>query len=180
MALMQHLIAQAKSGLIAQQTATNTDLPSNVPAPFPTLPLGGMGIAFAGLLQRNRYGGLNAVLNNSTLTQYDVAANATLTNGNLSSGNGWATQGSVTFTPSTFVTDPSTGSGRTVDSFATLNEVSTTQTRLNQVFMVNANDRYLSFTLSGTALDNLTGTPDDAFEVALLNANPALSNGLFY
>jgi hypothetical protein len=46
--------------------------------------------------------------------------------------------------------------------------------------MVNANDRYLSFTLSGTALDNLTGTPDDAFEVALLNANPALSNGLFY
>jgi hypothetical protein len=181
MALMQHLIAQAKSGLIAQQTATNTDLPSNVPTPFPTLPLGGMGVAFAGLLQRNRYGGLNAVLNNSTMTQYDVAANATFTNGNLSSGNGWATQGSVTFTPSAFVTsDPSAGSGRTVDSFATLNEVTTTQTRLNQVFMVNANDRYLSFTLSGTALDNLTGTPDDAFEVALLNANPALSNGLFY
>jgi hypothetical protein len=48
--------------------------------------------------------------------------------------------------------------------------------------MVNANDRYLSFTLSGTALDNLTGTPDDAFEVALLNANTGVSllgsNGL--
>jgi hypothetical protein len=77
MALMQQLIAQAKSGLIAQQSATNTDLPSNVPVPFPSLPLGGMGIAFAGLLQRNRYGGLNAVLNNSTMTQYDVAANRT-------------------------------------------------------------------------------------------------------
>jgi hypothetical protein len=141
MALMQHLIAQAKNGLIAQQSTT-TDLPSNVPAPFPTLPLGGMGIAFAGLLQRNRYGGLNAVLNNSTLTQYDVAANATLTNGNLSSGNGWATQGSVNI-----------GNG-----VATLNEISTTQTRLSQVFMVNANDRYLSFTLSGTALDKPSTT----------------------
>jgi VCBS repeat-containing protein len=160
MALMQQLIAQAKSGLIAQQSTTNTDLP-NTPsnAPFPTLPLGGMGLAFAGLLQRNRYGGLNAVLNNSTLTQYDVAANATLTNGNLSSGNGWATQGSVNI-----------GNG-----VATLNEISTTQTRLSQVFMVNANDRYLSFTLSGAALDNLTGAPDDAFEVALLNANTGVS-----
>ena len=115
----------------------------------------------AGLLQRNRYGGLNAVLNNSTFTQYDVAANATLTNGNLSSGNGWATQDSVTFNPSAFVTsDPastssgqaSTGSGRTVASSATLNEISTSQTRLSQVFMVNANDRYLSPTLSGMAL----------------------------
>jgi Bacterial Ig domain/Matrixin len=182
MALMQQLIAQAKSGLIAQQSTTNSDLPSNVPVPFPTLPLGGMGIAFAGLLQRNRYGGLNAVLNNSTMTQYDVAANSTLTNGSLNNGNGWATQGSVTFNPSTFITDPSTGSGRTVASSATLREISTTQTRLSQVFMVNANDRYLSFTLSGTALDNMNGAPDDAFEVALFNANTGASllgsNGL--
>ncbi|NOU00242.1 MAG: hypothetical protein HOO95_01510 [Gallionella sp.] len=195
--------------------------PSNVP--FPSLPLGGMSLALeeqlairlgeqttpakslviAGLLQRNRYGGLNAVLNNSTMTQYDVAANSTLVNGSLSnapstgSGQaGWATQGSVTFTPSAFVTDPSTGSGRTVASFATLNEISTTQTRLSQVFMVNANDRYLSFTLSGTALDGtlplpnplpqagegVNGTasgsglsPSDAFEVALLNANTGAS-----
>ncbi|OGS96054.1 MAG: hypothetical protein A3H31_01020 [Gallionellales bacterium RIFCSPLOWO2_02_FULL_57_47] len=48
--------------------------------------------------------------------------------------------------------------------------------------MLNEQDRYLSFTLSGTALDNLTGAPDDAFEVALLDANTGLSvlgsNGL--
>jgi Matrixin len=184
MALMQQLIAQAKTeltGSVGAALAANNSpsfaakaaptTPSNVP--FPTLPLGGIGIALkeqlairlgeqttpakslviAGLLQRNRYGGLNAVLNNSTLTQYDVAANATLTNGNLSSGNVWATQGSVTSTPSAFVTsDPSTGSGRTVDSFATLNEIPTSQTRLSQVLMVNANVRYLSPTLSGIAL----------------------------
>jgi Matrixin len=132
MALMQQLIAQAKNTLSPNPSpasgrgwpaGSGEGVPSNVPVPFPTLPLGGIGIAFAGLLQRNRYGGLNAVLNNSTMTQYDVAANATLTNGNLSSGNGWATQGSVNI-----------GNG-----IATLNEVSTSQTRLSQVFMVNAN-----------------------------------------
>ncbi len=90
---------------------------------------------------------------------------------------------------------------------ATLREVSNTQTRLNQVFMLGANDRYLSFTLSGAALDapyptprfalpnpplegaGANGTasgsgssPSDAFEVALLNANTGASlldnNGL--
>src|SRR3990167_2854060 len=72
------------------------------------------------------------------------------------------------------------GSGGTAS--ATLSEVSTSQTRLSQVFMLNEQDRYLSFTLSGAALDNLTGAPDDAFEVALLDANTGLSvlgsNGL--
>ncbi|MFY9260606.1 MAG: hypothetical protein WAO71_08880 [Gallionella sp.] len=38
---------------------------------------------------------------------------------------------------------------------ATLHEVSNTQTRLSQVFMLNPNDHYLTFTLSGAALDNL-------------------------
>jgi hypothetical protein len=101
---------------------------NDAPNPFPTLPFGGMSLAFAGLLQRNRYGGLNAVLNNSTLTQYADAANSTLVNGNLNASSGWATQGSVNI-----------GNG-----VATLSEVSTTQTRLNQVFMVNPHDRYLS------------------------------------
>ena len=48
--------------------------------------------------------------------------------------------------------------------------------------MLGEQDRYLSFTLSGTALDDLNGAPDDAFEVALLDANTGLSvlgsNGL--
>ena len=121
-------------------------------------------------------------------TQLQAAAftaNATLTNGSLNAADGWSTQGSV---------DIALGA-------ATLNEVATSQTRLSQVFMLNPNDHYLTFTLSGAALDNLpqanpplegagtNGTasgsgssPSDAFEVALLNANTGASlldnNGL--
>jgi hypothetical protein len=186
MALMQQLIAQAKTGVMAAQTSSNaaTDQPNNTPLPI--IPLGGFGIAFAGLLQRNRYGGVSIAADpSSVVTQYAVAANATLTNGSLNSGTGWATQGSVDI----------------ANGVATLNEVATRQTRLSQVFMLGANDRYLSFTLSGAALDNLphpnplpggegtngtaTGSgssPSDAFEVALLNANTGASlldnNGL--
>jgi hypothetical protein len=54
MALMQQLIAQAKTSVMAAQTGSNaaTDQPNNTPLPI--IPLGGFGIAFAGLLQRNR------------------------------------------------------------------------------------------------------------------------------
>lgn len=81
-------------------------------------------------------------ISTTLVTQYAVAANATLTNGSLNNGSstgsgqaGWATQGSVTFTPSAV-------SG--TSGIATLNEISTSQTRLRLVFMLNANDRYLS------------------------------------
>ncbi len=106
--------------------------------------------------------------------QYEVAANATLTNGQFNAGNGqtnsttapgWASEGKV-----------SMASGA-----ATLAESATQQTRLNQVFMVGPNDRYLSFTLSGIALDDAAAGPQaqhgpsDALEVALLNANTGAS-----
>ena len=128
MALMQQLIAQAKTGVLAAQTGNAaTDQPNNTPLPI--IPLGGFGIAFAGLLQRNRYGGVNLAIDaNTVVTQYAVAANATLTNGSLTAADGWSTQGSV---------DIAFGA-------ATLNEVATRQTRLSQVFMVNPNDHYLT------------------------------------
>jgi hypothetical protein len=124
-----------------------------------------MSLAFAGLLRGSRYGGLSiSPVPGTLVTEYATAANAAFVS--VDSGNGWNTKGSV---------DVSAGA-------ATLNEVSGSQTRLNQVFMLNDKDRYLSFTLSGTALDNLTGAPDDAFEVALLDANTGRSvlgsNGL--
>ncbi|MDD5058335.1 MAG: matrixin family metalloprotease [Sideroxydans sp.] len=181
MVLMQGLVAQAKDGLVgrvtpadaAQQTAGVTR--PTTPAPFPTLPLGGMSLAFVGLLRSSRYGGLSIAPDGSTLvTQYDWAANPAFAS--LDNVGGWSTEDGVDFAPA----DPSTSSVRTAS--ATLNEISTSQTRLSQVFMLNTSDRYLSFTLSGTALDNLTGAPDDAFEVALLDANTGLSllgsNGL--
>ncbi len=132
------------------------------------LPLSSSFIGFLGLLRGSRYGGVSISPDAKTLvTQYAVAANATLTNGSLNAADGWSTQGSVDI-------GPSTGSGQ-AGGAAVMREVSGSQTRLSQVFMVNQRDRFLSFTLSGTALDNLTGAPDDAFEVALLDANTGAS-----
>jgi hypothetical protein len=162
LALMQQLIGEAKVEMASVTTSgSNTD-----PTQLPLIPLGGFGLAFLGRLRSSRYGSSNVMPDYSTLvTQYSVTANAKLTNGTFTSANGmpvdngWATQGSVDFT----------------GGVATLKEVTTSQTRLNQVFVVNPRDRFLSFTLSGSALDDVTGAPDDAFEVALLDANTGLS-----
>lgn len=67
---------------------------------------------------------------------------ATLTNGNLNSANGRSTRGSVNI----------------ANEAATPNEISTSQTCLSQVFMLGANDCYLSFTLAGTATNLRNGT----------------------
>jgi hypothetical protein len=122
LALMQQLIAQAKGDVVgwasAQQVGMNSDLPGNVPVPFPTLPLGGMSLAFAGLLRGSRYGGLSieGVLPYAPTTQYAVAANAAfitldraaslplsagtpLAGANLDTVAGWNTQGSVDIAP---------------------------------------------------------------------------------
>jgi hypothetical protein len=161
LALMQNLIAQAKATLTNDPTLAQdpswfdgltTNGQDNAPA-FPTLPLGTSFIGFLGLLRGSRYGGVSIAADASTLvTQYDWAANPTLTNGSLTSAAGWSTLGSVDI-------GPSTGSGRTGLGEATLNEVSGSQTRLSQAFLINPSDRFLSFTLAGTALDDLTGAP---------------------
>ncbi|OFZ66614.1 MAG: hypothetical protein A2V79_06080 [Betaproteobacteria bacterium RBG_16_56_24] len=159
LALMQDLVAQIKGIGAAKDGSAGNNSQDNAPTPFPTLPLGGgIGLAFLGRLRNSRFGGTSIdVVGAPTITQYAVAANATFAN--LNTAAGWNTQGSVGITSGT----------------ATLNEVSTSQTRLSQVFMLNDQDRYLSFTLSGTALDDLNGAPDDAFEVALLDANTGAS-----
>jgi hypothetical protein len=167
LALMQQLISDAK---VEMSSLTPTPLPGGEgqggPTQLPLIPLGGFGLAFLGRLRSSRYGSSTVMADYSTLvTQYAVTANAKLTNGTFVASNGlppndgWATQGSVDFT-----------GGK-----ATLQEITTRQTRLNQVFAINPTDRYLSFTLSGSALDNVNGAPDDAFEVALLDANTGLS-----
>jgi hypothetical protein len=187
LALMQQLIGEAKNGL-----ASNTP-DNNTPAPFPTLPIGtGLSLAFLGRVRSNRFGGMNIDLVSAITPapvprpQYEVSANATFTSLNIAAG--WNTQGSVNIVSSTG-TGPSTGSGQSGSGSATLNEVSTSQTRLSQVFMLGDRDRYLSFTLSGLPLPNplpegegaivtAFGSgygPSDAFEVALLDANTGLS-----
>ena len=62
-----------------------------------------------------------------------------------------------------------------VSTDALLSDSASAQTRLNQVFMVGLQDRYLSFTLSGIALDDAATGPDDALDVALLNASGGAS-----
>ena len=154
MALMQSLVAEAKA------TLSPSPSPASGGGEFPTLPLGTSFIGFLGLLRSSRYGGVSIAADANTLvTQYAWAANTTLVNGSLNAADGWSTQGSVNI-----------GSGSAV-----MNEVFGSQTRLSQVFLLNPTDRFLSFTLSGTTLDDLTGAPDDAFEVALLDANTGAS-----
>lgn len=169
---------------------------------LPTLPINmGFGVSFLGLLRRNSprpLVGEGLGERGSKVAQYDIASNTTLTNGNFAitptpalpltgggSLSGWETTGKVTVEPA----NPSAGSGQTG---ATLSEVASSQTRLNQVFVVGADDRYLSFTLSNiglkgksalsatstlspTPLPQGEGLPSDAFEVALLNANKGAS-----
>jgi VCBS repeat-containing protein len=162
LALMQELVGQAKGEMVADGSTPTLTLPlqggGDQDAPLP-IPLGaGFGMAFIGRMRKSGYGGTSIDFASSVMPlhstpQYAVAANATFAN--LATPAGWNSQGSVDIT----------------SGAATLNEVSTSQTRLSQVFMLNEQDRYLSFTLSGTALDDLNGAPDDAFEVALLDAN---------
>jgi hypothetical protein len=95
----------------------------------------------------------------SALTQFEVVANPKLTNPQFADSQGWSSTGDVAI----------------ASGAATLKETATTQTRLNQAFVIGPNDRFLSFTLSGIALDDVSNAPDDAFEVALIDANTGLS-----
>jgi len=172
----------------------------DAPAPFPTLPLGGgFGLAYLARLRGSRFGGVSIAPDYSTLvtlphpnplpegegangvrgaaqTLYAVAANATLTNPEFAASAGpggaggagdivvgWNTSGNVAFN-----SDGAVGA-------ATLTETASAHTRLNQVFALGANDRFLRFTLDNIALDDVNAAPDDAFEVALLDANTGLS-----
>jgi hypothetical protein len=93
------------------------------------------------------------------LTQFNTLANAKLENPDFADGAFWSTQGDVAFE----------------SGAATLKETATSQTRLNQVFVVGEHDRFLSFTLSGAGpnagLGDQAAGPDDAFEVALIDAS---------
>jgi hypothetical protein len=95
----------------------------------------------------------------STLPRYENAAHPELTNPAFAGETGGSVTGDVAFT----------------HGAAILNESADTQTRLNQSFMLGENDRYLSFTLTDLVLDDVSNAPDDAFEVALLDANTGLS-----
>jgi len=165
--LMSQLVAQLKaSTALADGSTPNT--PSDPISPtgpgnptLPSLPLGALLIGRLALGRRPEDAQAFAQQGSQAL----FSANPTLQGGSLSTLQNWATQGSVV---------ASSGSGGAPIG-ATLRETGTTQTRLNQVFMVGPQDRYLAFTLSNLALDDASNGPDDAFEVGLLNANTGAS-----
>ncbi|UUZ69422.1 matrixin family metalloprotease [Polaromonas sp. P2-4] len=151
------------SQLVAQLKQTDPAVPTTPQSPFDPSPLGGVGLLALGRLRRGDYGWTLADDNVKAVApsvpQYQIAANATLENGKFEGVSSWATQGGV----------------NVMNGTAELHEVATSQTRLNQVFLVGPQDKFLSFTLNGIALDDQATGPDDAFEVGLLNANTGVS-----
>jgi VCBS repeat-containing protein len=125
-----------------------------VPAPLP------LGIGFTAFWAgRMRKSGFGYAFESNERPAYDVAPNPTLLNTEFAGNSGWNTTGQVTF-----------GSNAAV-----LTESPVAQTRLNQLFTLGDNDRFLRFTLDNIQLDDVNAAPDDAFEVALIDANTGLS-----
>ena len=108
----------------------------------------------------------------ATHTDYLTAINPTLANGSFNSGqNGtidqWESVGNVATAPAA------------ATQAVTLGESTTAQAHLGQAFVLSAQDRFLTFTVSGLNLQSnsieqngvFAAAPQDAFEVALQNAN---------
>ena len=153
LSLMSQLLAQLKAsaGLADGSEPTPT-------LPNPSAPLGAVLIGRLALGRRPEDEAL------ASSSQALFSANPTLQGGSLATLQDWATQGKV-------VAESVTTGNANSPTGATLAESTTSQTRLNQVFMLKPEDRYLSFTLRNLALDDAEDGPDDAFEAALLNAN---------
>ena len=158
--------------------------PSN---PFAPSPLSALGLLPFGLMRRNDgKGSANAALTTGAATashaDYLTAINTTLANGSFSARqNGiidqWESVGNVAAAPAVAF------------HAVTLGESTTAQAHLAQAFILSAQDRFLTFTVSGLNLQSnstqqngvFTAAPQDAFEVALQNANTGanlLTNGV--
>ena len=187
--LMARLVAELKGAdgealtLALSQGERGQDNPSS-PLPSPS-PLSALGLLPLGFMRRNGNGSANVALATgaaiATHTDYLTAINTTLANGSFSAGqNGtidqWESVGNVATAPAT------------ASQAVTLGESTTAQAHLAQAFVLSAQDRFLTFTVSGLDLQTnsieqngvFTAAPQDAFEVALQNANTGanlLANG---
>lgn len=99
--------------------------------------------------------GIDPDANTENEVQALHAINATLTDSDFQSADRWETTGTVEL----------------ANGAATLSESASQQSQLSQGFVLSAEDRFLTFTVHGLQLTDSTNGPDDAFEVALLNAN---------
>ena len=98
--LMSQLVAQLKTDSSDVQVADNAPAQPDAPSsPLPGLPFTGLGLFALGRLRSDRYGLQTLFAPNgsvlASVPQYEVAANATLTNGGLNAAQGWASEGST-------------------------------------------------------------------------------------
>jgi VCBS repeat-containing protein len=94
----------------------------------------------------------------ATGLHYAVDIGSTLVNAGFNSGDGWNLHGAVAIG----------------DGAAVLSETAGSQSHLSQAFVLGEHDRFLTFTLDHIELDDAAAGPDDAFEVALLDAHTGL------
>ncbi len=161
---VRHVLSEADLAEISQLAGLPTPDPGQ---PLPSLPYDLSLMALA-LRRKQAADGILADANaNGTalgalapsILHYDVVSNPALANGDFSDTSGWTTSGDVTVANGSVV----------------LGESTDNQTRINQVFTVNPNDHFLRFTVSGLNLQNPGNGPQDAFEVALLDATSGQS-----
>jgi Matrixin len=173
--LMSQLVAELKNADGEALTLALSQGERGQDNPFAPSPLSALGLLPLGFMRRNGgKGSANAVAGAATAvhTDYLTAINTTLTNGSFSAGqNGsvdqWESIGNVTTAPAA------------ASQAVTLGESNTAQAHLGQAFVLSAQDRFLTFTVSGLDLQTnsieqngvFTAAPKDAFEVDLQNAN---------
>ena len=175
--LMSQLVAELKGAGGEALTLALSQGEREQDNPFAPSPLSALGLLPFGLMRRNDgKGSANAAVATGAATashiDYLTAINTTLANGSLharqnASIDQWQSVGNVAATPAT------------ASQGVTLGESTTAQAHLAQAFILSAQDRFLTFTVSGLDLQTnsteqngvFTAAPQDAFEVALQNAN---------
>jgi hypothetical protein len=152
LSLMSRLIAQ----ISGSTGSTNNNDPQDPTLPNNPLPL--LGLLPMAFLRRSSGAGAYAPSQNLQ------AINTTFTNGDFSTGtSNWQTNGNTTLG----------GNGSVI-----LGESNNADSHLAQGFMINNGDRFLSFNVVDDQLQANDGTgPNDAFEVALLNATTGAAVG---
>ena len=178
-------LSQGERGQVQGESEQDPSNPSS-PLPSPS-PLSALGLLPLGFMRHNDgKGSANAGVATGAATashiDYLTAINTTLANGSFSVGQNasidqWESVGNVAATPAV------------ASQVVMLGESTTAQAHLAQAFVLSAQDRFLTFTVSGLDLqtnsiergDVFTAAPQDAFEVALQNANTGanlLANGV--
>ncbi|WP_374352805.1 Ig-like domain-containing protein, partial [Chitinimonas sp.] len=169
--LMRTLLAQLSGSDSASAAAVNpaSNIPTQPSAPTAPLPPVGMlaGLLAIGRLRANRGGELGLLKDGLQLgaaPQRSTVLNPTLAS--VATPTAWQRDGAVSLPDSPLPT---------AAQATMLAESASGSAHLSQAFEIGTADRYLAFTVDQDLQDNLDHGPNDAFEVALLNANTGAS-----